>query len=389
MRNFSTVLNQLLQFLPQTEFEKAINAFKSDRYVKYFKTKTLFVVHLYAQVRKKDSLRDIECGLEQHKSKWYHVGIEKIKRSTISEANNRVPYQVYETLFYAMLNKCHNITQNTKFKFKNPLYALDSSIIDLCLSVFDWAKFRRSKGGIKLHSLFDLKTQIPVFNVITSAKESDVMVAKQESFPLIPDSIITFDRAYVDFKLFQAYEDANVFFVTRSKENLRFKLLGQQDIPKKKGLQFDQIVQINDPKQRQKYPGKLRLIGYYDHDRNKTYIFITNNFKLAAITIAEIYKARWQIELFFKWIKQNLKIKRFLGRSENAVKVQVLVAMIAYLLLRLTQITSHSKLSLQQIARKVSLNLTSRRSLLELFNDPPGRKSAELFQNQESFPESE
>ena len=139
--------------------------------------------------------------------------------------------------------------------------------------------------------------------MITSAKEADVMVAKQESFPLISDSIITFDRAYVDFKLFQAYEDANVFFVTRSKETLRFELLGQQDIPKKKGLQFDQIVQINNPKQRQKYPGKLRLIGYYDHDRNKTYIFMTNNFKLAAITIAEIYKSRWQIELFFKWIK--------------------------------------------------------------------------------------
>jgi len=345
MMKFSTVLNQLLQFLPQNEFELAIKSFKSDRYVKYFKTKALFVVHLYAQVRQKDSLRDIVCGLEQHQSKWYHIGIEKIKRSTISDANNRVPYQVYENLFYAMLKKCNNITQNTKFKFKNPLYALDSSTIDLCLSVFDWAKFRRTKGGIKLHSLVDLKTQIPEFNVITTAKESDVTVAKQEAFPLIPDSIITFDRAYVDFKLFQSYQNAKVFFVTRAKDNLRFELLGQQEIPKKRGLQFDQIVQIKNHKQRQKYPGKLRLIGYFDHDKNKTYLFLTNNFKLAAITIAEIYKARWQVELFFKWIKQNLKIKTFLGTSKNAVLSQIWVAMIYTLLLAYISIRSNTGIS--------------------------------------------
>ena len=359
---FSTVLNQLLQFLPQNDFESAIRAFKSDRYVKYFKTKSLFVVHLYAQVRKKDSLRDIVCGLEQHQSKWYHIGIEKIKRSTISDANNRVPYQVYENLFYSMLKKCHNITQNTRFKFKNPLYALDSSIIDLCLSVFDWAKFRRTKGGIKLHCLLDLKTQIPAFNVITAAKKSDVKVAKQEAFPLIPDSIITFDRAYVDFKLFQSYQNAKVFFVTRAKDNLRFELLGQQKIPKKKGLQFDQVVQIKDPKQRQKYPGKLRLIGYFDHDKNKTYLFLTNNFKLAAITIAEIYKARWEVELFFKWIKQNLKIKTFLGTSKNAVLSQIWVAMIYTLLLAYIKFQtsfSGSILKLSRIIQVDSLGLKS------------------------------
>ena len=300
MTNFSTILNQLLQFLPQSEFEKVIKTYRSDRYVKYFKTKALFVVHLYAQIRKKDSLRDIICGLEQHQSKWYHIGLEKVKRSTMSEANNRVPYQVYESLFYTMLKKCDSITQQITFKFKNPLYALDSSIIDLCLSVFDWAKFRRAKGGIKLHCLLDIKTQIPAFNVMTTAKESDVIVAKETDFPLSPDSIVTFDRAYVDFSLFQTYEKAGVFFVTRVKENLRFTFLGQQEIPKKKGLQFDHVVEIKNAKQRQKYPEKLRFIGYFDHDTNKTYQFLTNNFKLAAMTIVQIYKARWKIELFFK-----------------------------------------------------------------------------------------
>jgi len=368
---FSTILNQLLQFLPQSEFEKAIKTHRSDRYVKYFKTKALFVVHLYAQIRKKDSLRDIICGLEQHQSKWYHIGLEKVKRSTISDANKRVPYQVYESLFYTMLNKCHSITQQTTFKFKNPLYALDSSIIDLCLSVFDWAKFRRAKGGIKLHCLLDIKTQIPAFNVITTAKESDVTVAKETDFPLSPDSIVTFDRAYVDFSLFQTYEKAGVFFVTRVKENLRFTFLGQQEIPKKKGLQFDHIVEIKNSKQRKKYPEKLRFIGYFDHDTNKTYQFLTNNFKLAAITIVQIYKARWKIELFFKWIKQNLKIKSFLGTSKNAVLSQIWVAMIYTLLLAYIKFQTKFTGSLLFLSRKIQESLFFRDHLIDVLGLAP------------------
>ena len=358
MKQFSTILNQLLQFLPQREFEKAISKLKTDRYVKYFNTKALFVVHMYAQIRKKDSLRDITSGLEQHQSKWYHIGLEKIKRSTISDANNRISYQVYEQLFYAFLKKLEgNGYQSKKFKFKNPLYALDASVIDLCLSVFEWAKFRRTKGGLKLHSLFDIKTQLPAFNVITEAKEAEVTVAKNTAFPLSPDSIITFDRAYIDFKLFQAYEDNHVFFVTRAKDNMRFQFLGQQDIPNKKGLQFDHIVQIQNPKQRQKYPGKLRLIGFYDFKNNKSYIFLTNNFKLAASTIAEIYKARWQIELFFKWIKQNLKIRTFLGTSKNAVLSQIWIAMIYTLLLAYIKFQTKFPSSILNLSRKIQESL--------------------------------
>ena len=372
---FSTVLNQLLQFLPQSEFEGALNSFKSDRYVKYFKTKALFVVHLYAQIRKKDSLRDIICGLDQHKGKWYHIGLERLKRSTISDANKRVPFQVYELLFYAMLKKCNHLTKQRSFNFKNPLYALDSSIIDVCLSVFDWAKFRRTKGGIKMHCLFDIKTQIPVFNVMTTAKKADVKVAKEGSFPLTPDSIVTFDRAYVDFSLFQAYDNAKVFFVTRVKENLRFELLGQQEIPKKKGLQFDHIVQIKNAKQREKYPEKLRFIGYFDHNTNKTYQFLTNNFKLAAITIAHIYKARWDIELFFKWIKQNLKIKTFLGTSKNAVLSQIWVAMIYTLLLAYIKFQTSFSFSILKLARMIQESLFFRQHLIDILGltapDPP------------------
>lgn len=379
MREFSTVLNQLLQFLPQSEFETAIKRLKTDRYVKYFKTKSLFVVHLYAQIRQKDSLRDIVCGLEQNQSSWYQIGLEKIKRSTISDANNRVTYEVYETLFYVMLKKCHALTKNTKFKFKNNLYALDSSVIDLCLSVFDWAKFRQTKGGIKLHTLVDLKSQIPAFAVVTAAKDADVNIAKQTAFPLSPDSIVTFDRAYVDFNLFQTYEESKVFFVTRAKENLRFDFLGQQDIPKKKGLQFDQIVQIKNPIQRQKYPGKLRLIGFFDHDTNKHYIFLTNNFKLAAFTIAQIYKARWQIELFFKWIKQNLKIKTFLGTSKNAVLSQIWIAMIYTLLLAYIKFQTKFSSSILKLSRIFRESLFFRQHLIDILGlkppDPPNFNS--------------
>ena len=271
-----------------------------------------------------------------------------------------------------------------KFKFKNPLYALDSSVIDLCLSVFDWAKFRRAKGGIKLHCLLDLKTQLPSFNVITTAKKSDVKVAQETSFPMTPDSIITFDRATIDFSLFQAYQDKTIFFVTRAKENLRFEFLGQQKIPKKKGLQFDQIVQIKNPKQRQKYPGKLRLVGYFDHDTNKTYLFLTNNFKLAAITIAQIYKARWQIELFFKWIKQNLKIKTFLGTSKNAVLSQIWVAMTYTLLLAYIKHQTHFEASILTLSRMIQEALFFRRHLIDVLGlrslDPPKiRGATQLF----------
>ena len=367
MHQFSTILNQLLQFLPQREFERTIAALKTDRYVKYFNTKALFVVHLYAQIRKKDSLRDITCGLEQHKNKWYHIGLEKIKRSTISDANNRITYQVYESLFYAFLKKLEgNCYQSAKFKFKSPVYAMDASTFDLCLSVFEWAKFRRAKGGFKLHSLFDIKSQLPVFNVITAAKEAEVTVAKNTSFPLTPDSIITFDRAYIDFKLFQAYENNHVFFVTRAKDNLRFQFLGQQEIPNIKGLQFDHIVQIQNPKQRQKYPGKLRLIGFYDFNNNKTYMFLTNNFKLAASTIADIYKSRWQIELFFKWIKQNLKIRTFLGTSKNAVLSQIWVAMIYTLLLAYIKFQTKFPSSLLNLSRKIQESLFFRLHLIDV-----------------------
>ena len=371
MNQFSTIFNQLLQLLPQAEFEKVISRFKTDRYVKQFTTKALFAVHLFAQIRQKDSLRDILCGLEQHKSSWYHIGLKKIARSTISDANNRITYEVYEQLFYQMLGKCQQMTTHDRFKFDNPLYALDASTIDLCLSVFDWAKFRVKKGGIKLHCLFDIKTQIPVFNVITTAKEHEAKTTREMNLKLTPDSIIVFDRAYIDFAQFHTYETSGVFFVTRAKENLRFKYLGQLPIPTVKGLQYDHVVQVSNPGQREKYPGKLRLIGYWDEKTNKYYEFLTNNFVLEALQIAQIYKARWDIELFFKWIKQNLKIKTFLGTSKNAVLSQIWVAMSYCLLLFYLKQQTKVTYSVLKLSRIFNEALFFRKHLIELLGLAP------------------
>ena len=207
--------------------------------------------------------------------------------------------------------------------------------------------------------------------MITTANKSDVKIAKEIDFKLSPDSIVTFDRAYIDFNLFQSYEERGTFFVTRAKENLRFDFLGQLNIPKKRGLQFDHIVQISNPKQRQKYPGRLRLIGYFDHEKNKTYTFLTNNFKLAAITIAQIYKARWQIELFFKWIKQNLKIRSFLGTSKNAVLSQIWIAMIYTLLLAYIKNQTKSSFSILNLSRKFSESLFFRSHLIDVLHNCP------------------
>ena len=372
MKKFSTVFNQILQLLPQTEFDRVINEFNTDRYVKHFKTKALFAVHLFSQIRKKDSLRDILCGLEHHRSSWYHIGLKKIARSTISDANNRIPYKVYEKVFYHMLAKCQ-FGKSHRFNFENKLYALDSSTIDLCLSVFDWAKFRRKKGGIKVHCLYDIKEQIPAFNVISTANVHDAKIPQVTDFKLIPDSIITFDRAYIDFKQFHAYNTAGVFFVTRTKENLRFKFLGQLNIPTQKGLQFDHLVQVSNAKQRQKYPNKLRLIGFWDEKTNKVYQFLTNNFILPAIDIAYIYKARWDIELFFKWIKQNLKIKSFLGTSKNAVLSQIWIAMIYSLLLAYLKFQSKFPHSVLNLARIFHETLFFRQHLIELLGLRPDK----------------
>ncbi len=368
MRQFSTIFNQLLQLIPRRELERLIKKYQGDRYSKHLGVYNLLVTHLFSQVRGKDSLRDIETSFRQHSGKWFHLGIQSIARSTISDANNRIDHRIFEGLFYEFLSKCTDLSGKKKFKFKNPLYALDATIVDLCLSLFEWAKFRKTKGAIKLHCLLDIKGAIPTFLVMTNGKVHEATVAQNEPFPLLPDSIITFDRGYIDFGVFSAYQTNGVFFVTRAKSSLKYTVVGQQALPNRKGLLFDKTILLSNHYQRLDYPDTLRLIGFQDPETGKIYEFLTNNFKLAAATIANIYKARWEIELFFKWIKQNLKIKSFLGTSKNALMSQVWTAMIYFLLLSYLKYQTKYRFSLLNLARILQETLFHRTSLINLLS---------------------
>ena len=362
MSYYSTVMNQLLQLIPRHQFDKIVKKYEADRYVKYFDCWQLFVTLLYAQIRKKDSLRDIVTSLLTQINRWYHLGLKNIKRSTLSDANNRIDYRVFEDMFYALLDKCRNLSSNHKFKFKNPLYSLDSTLIELCLSIFPWAKFRLVKGALKLHFLYDHSGSLPSFLVITDGKQHDIKVARSLDLPLLPDSIISIDRAYIDYKWLYSLKKQGVYFVSRAKKNMKYEVIGQHKVDTKKGVIFDVEILLTIEQSKEDYPEKLRLVGYIDEQTNKEFTFLTNNFQLSADTIAQIYKARWQIEIFFKWIKQNLKIKSFLGTSKNAVLIQIWIAMIYYLLLSFIKFQtkySYSLLDLSRIFEEAAMDMVN------------------------------
>ncbi len=362
MSYYSTVINQLLQLIPRHKFDNLVKKYEVDRYVRYFNCWQLFITLLYAQIRKKDSLRDIETSLMTQINRWYHLGLKDIKRSTLSDANNRMDYRVFKEMFYAFLDKCISLSSGHKFKFKNPLYSLDSTVIELCLSVFPWAKFRRMKGALKIHCLYDHSGSLPSFLVITDGKQHDIKVARSLDLPLLPDSIISIDRAYIDYKWLYSLNKQGVYFVSRSKKNMKYEVIGQHKVDVKKGVIFDVEILLTAEASREDYPEKLRLVEYIDEQTNKKFTFLTNNFQLSADTIAQIYKSRWQIEIFFKWIKQNLKIKSFLGTSKNAVLSQIWIAMIYYLLLSFIKFQtkySYSLLDLSRIFEEAAMNMVN------------------------------
>lgn len=355
----------MLHLLPRHQFETLVNRYQSNRYVKKFNCWHQLVVLLYAQASGKQSLRDIQYGFTANQARLYHLGLPEIRRSTMSDANAQRDYQIFEGLFYKLLERCKDITPKHRFKFKNPLYSLDATVIDLCLEVFSWARFRKTKGAIKLHYQFDHAGQIPSFLIVTAANTHEITVAR-EHFALVPDSIYCLDRGYTDFGWFRRIHDAKAFFVTRAKDNLNYRVIGQHNEPDKKGVLSDELIELQGFYPSQEFPGSLRLIRYFDHETNKELVFLTNNLRLAGFTIAQIYKARWQIEIFFKWIKQNLKIKTFLGTSRNAVLTQIWVAMCYYLLLAYIKYQTRYKFSLFYLHRVVRETLLSHCSLIDL-----------------------
>ncbi len=369
MAHHNTVFAQLLKFVPRHEFESLANQHHEGQKLRKMSRWSQYVALCLAQVASRSSLRDIVNNLSAQTTKLYHLGSARVTRTSLARINERQPYTLYETLFHKLLTRCHGLAPRHGFRFNNKLYSLDSTTIDLCLSVFPWAKFRRTKGAVKVHVGLDHDGLLPSFVAVTDGKTHDVTMGRSLELPA--DSIVVMDRAYIDYTWFNALDNKGIFFVTRQKRNATYRVIERHEVLKSKGLTCDQTLLITGTKSKA-CPIPLRRIGYRDPDTGKHYVFLTNNFHLAAKTIADIYKARWQIELFFKCIKQNLKIKSFVGTSKNAVLTQIWIAMCTYLLLAWIKFSSGIERSLQQIIRLLQLNLFDRRDLLPLLRgDPP------------------
>ncbi|MBU1164735.1 IS4 family transposase [Patescibacteria group bacterium] len=365
----NTIFNQLLQFVPRAKFNQFVVQHEADKYIKKMTSWNQFIILLYAQATGKDSLREIETGFNLHSQTWYHLGANTAARSSISDANNRRSYQIFEKLFYSLLQQCEEITPERNFSFDNPLYTFDASIISLCLTVFDWAKYSKLKGALKIHLLMNNRTAIPEVINITEGKVADLTAFKQINLESIEKgSILVFDRAYIDYLWWKKLNDRNIYFVSRVRKDQNIVVLGQHKTTLEPNILADEIVEFGDRKAKKKYPNKLRGVRYFDKKTKKEYSYLTNNFDLTGLQIASIYKERWQIELFFKWIKQNLKIKTFLGTSKNAVLTQIWVAMIYYLLLAYIKFQTKFKKSLLELTRMIRETLLFRRSIIDLLS---------------------
>ncbi len=381
MANYSTVLNQLLHLIPRYNFERIVNSFGADRYVKTLKCWNQFTSLLYAQASGKTTLREIVQGLEINNLKLYHLGLPSVKRSTLAEANKNRDYKIYEQLFYKIVELCKSVTPKHNFRFDNPLYSFDASTIDLCLNAYSWAKFRVKKGAFKIHCLYNHSGNIPDFIHMTDAKIADVTVAKTK-LNIIPDSIYCFDKAYSCFELWANIDSQKGYFVSKLKRNIKYEITGQHTETLKKGILSDERIMPSN----KRYSKELRLIRFYDEETGEIIEFITNNFRLAPYTIYKIYKSRWNIEIFFRWIKQELKIKSFLGTSKNSVLTQVWVAMIYYLLLSYIKYQSKYPKSLYYLHIIVREALTARMSLMDLLRVTPAKIQAfKIKEFQHSF----
>jgi hypothetical protein len=372
MSNATTVLQQLLHLLPEDRFQTFVGQHNADRYVKTFSCRNQLCTLLFAQATGKDSLRGIETGLRSLDSMWYHLGLTSVARSTIAYANEHRPAHIYESLFYSMLEKCQDLAPKRTFSFRNELRAIDSTTVDLCLTLFDWAHFRTEKGAIKLHTSFNVRSQIPDLIELTDGKGHDIPTAKRIDFAQYPSgTIFILDRGYYDLALLQAIVAAGHHFVIRLKKNAQVVRIAEHRPPTGTGVLKDERIAFVLPQSQEKYPDDLRCVTYHDAEHDKTYEFLTDEFRLSSANIALIYKQRWQIELFFKWIKQHLQIKTFLGTSKNAVLTQIWVAMIYFLLLSWISFQTRFQGSLLDLTRIVAELLVRRVHLVDSLSLTP------------------
>ncbi len=364
------VFAQLMDSLPRYEFNKCVARYRGNHRVRTFSCYNQFLTMAFAQLARRESLRDIEICLKSMQDKLYHVGFRgTIAKSTIADANERRDPRIFSDFAQVLIQTAREFYAGDEFgvDLDNTVYALDSSTIDLCLALFPWAKFRKRKGGIKLHTLLDLRGNLPTTVIITHAKVHDVNIL--DSLSIEPGAIYLMDRAYVDFARLYRLDQAKAFFVTRTKSNFNFHRVYSSKIDKSTGVQCDQTIALDGFYVKRYYPDKLRRVRYFDREKNKRLVFLTNNFELPPLMIAKLYQQRWQVELFFKWIKQHLRIKCFFGTTENAVKTQVWIAMSVYLLVAIIKKRLGIQESLYTILQIVSLTLFEKTPILQVIMD--------------------
>lgn len=362
------VFAQLMEFLPRREFRDCVARYHGGRRVRNFSCRDQFLSMAFAQLTFRESLRDIETCLAALASKLYHAGFRSaVRRSTLADANERRDWRIYADFAQVLIRRARKLYADDELpvSLEQTVYALDSTTIDLCLSLFPWAKFRRHKGAVKLHTLIDLRGSIPCFIHISPGKTHDVTVLDH----LLPEpgAFYVMDKGYVDFRRLQRIEEHSAFFLLRAKKNLDYSRRARRVVDKTTGLRCDQTIVLTGPKSSRLYPGPLRRVGYWDAENEKRFVFLTNNFTLPALTIADLYHGRWKVELFFKWIKQHLRIKAFFGYSDNAVKTQVWIAISVYVLVAIVKRELDLELSLCEILQIVSLSLFEKTPVKQLF----------------------
>jgi len=364
-----SMFSQILKLIPRTDFEKIVKETGAEYRSKGLSSWSQFVSMLFCQLGRAHSLREIEGGLKSCEGKLAHLGIEAPARSSLSYANGHRPWVLFEKVFYGLFETvAAKAVGKKKFRFKNKLVSIDSTVIDLCLSMYDWAKFRRTKGAVKLHLVLDHDGYLPCFGIITDGKVADVKAAHQMHFA--PDTIVVDDRGYNDYRLFAKWTDAGVYFVTRMKDNTLFEVVEEHVVPQNRNILKDQTIRLTGVGAQDRCPHLLRRVEAVREDTGGILVFITNHHGLGTSTIAAIYKDRWQIELFFKALKQNLKIKTFVGTSANAVKTQIWTALISMLLLRYLQMSSRFGWSLSNLVALLRMNLFTHRDLMAWLDEP-------------------
>lgn len=360
------VFSQLVSFLDRNKFNYIVRTYRGDKYVKHFTCWNQLLALMFGQLSNRESLRDLVIALDAHRSKCYHLGMGKnVSRSSLARANQDRDYHIFEEYAYYLVNRARETRTTNIFDLSGHVYAFDSTTIDLCLSVFWWAKFRRRKGGIKVHTLYDVETQIPAFFHITEASVHDSKVMKE--IPYEPGSYYIFDRAYNNFKMLYKIHQIGAYFVIRAKNNLQYRSIKwKRRLPR--NVLSDLTIGLTGFYPKQYYPGSLRLVRYWDELQQREFVFLTNATHISALQVAELYKNRWQVELFFKWLKQHLKIKKFWGTTENAVRIQIYAAICTYCLVAIVQHDMKIERSTYEVLQILSISLTDKTNLRELFS---------------------